>query len=83
MSKLFLSIYGIPISGTIISLILLLLLWSLITNLYINEVPAKIILYKLIFTFFLILWTFAILYQTVLSRTSGELIIHQIGRAHV
>ena len=76
MSKLFLSIYGIPISGTIISLILLLLLWSLITNLYINEVPAKIILYKLIFTFFLILWTFAILYQTVLSRTSSELVVH-------
>ena len=77
MQKLFLSIYILPIGYTFLGLLFLLAVWSYLHHWYESLSLGRKALCKLVVSTLLLLWAFAILYQTVLSRTSGDLIVHR------
>ena len=77
MQNLFTAIYVLPIGYTFLGLLLLLAVWSCLQHWYEPLGLGWKALCKLLLGTALLLWAFAILYQTVLSRTSGELIIHR------
>ena len=77
MHSIFLKIYTLPIGYTFLGLLLMLAVWTCLQRWYETLGLGWKALCKLLVSATLLLWTFAILYQTVLSRTSGELIVHR------
>ena len=77
MQNLFTTIYVLPIGYTFLGLLFLLVIWSYLQHWYEPLELGWKVLCKLLVDTALLLWAFAILYQTILSRTSGELIVHR------
>lgn len=77
MYSLFLKIYTMPISGTILLILITSLLYCCLISRYHLAQPWKKVFFHVLFALFFLLWGAAILYHTVFSRTTGELVVHR------
>ena len=77
MHQLSITIYALSFPATVFFLIILFVVWVLLHRWSKSLSTGKKLMFKLFLTTLFLLWFLIVLSQTVLSRTSGELVINR------